>query len=337
MSMEYIMSESNRGPLTTKPKIVACVTTTLPHLINLSPDKKRAFLDEVDGYVRMISKMVHRASLVLLVHLAKAAAGDIEVPDLYNKTTTYWKNWLKQTDEFLPGSDEGDTIKEMRPLVGEVTIIRSATDNLISYAATTFKTAVINNAWVPLIPRLTRLTKALVKARGASSDVSAHRLMCAIRSGESETNWPEWAREHVKSVRDRLDAGDDGKFIGDNHGERVAFRTIFMFNVWMSEQFKLLGCRGMSLSPILKVKRHCVRLDRRLLETLSQRYMGRDDGERDNSERDVVRHSQGCVQAPAEANQRVCPDTTPECAVAKRPPISRIRVPMLRRYDRRGM
>lgn len=94
-------------------------------------------------------------------------------------------------------------------------------DQVLNYAGHLLKTIVSNNAWVPLISRLTRLTKETLKGMTAKSYdtveaadgsqtrklVGNYTVMSKIRAKDSPTFGDEWHPQltaYVQEVRTRL-------------------------------------------------------------------------------------------------------------------------------------
>jgi len=154
---------------------IVVVKCGLRNVINLDNATFALLSATVERYVNIISRMMRRSSLVLLYHLTKLAQQGLPIPDLYHKKDTYWKNWLKLdiANNFVPSHDVIQSINDTAETVGQVMgtgpefveEYPQGFDQVLSYAGTTFATVVKNNVYVPLLPRLTRLTKHIVKAR----------------------------------------------------------------------------------------------------------------------------------------------------------------------------
>lgn len=234
----------------------------------------------VDDYVCRISQSMRRASLLLLVHLLRCIEEDVELPDLYAATDTYWRRWITMDPNL--GVEEMVTYEGMRQYVEEVEYIKTAEYCQVTvYAARTFKTVVKNSIWVPLIPRLTRLCKVTARHHNAQRDpgvpiVPGYALMNALRNDRVPTEWPAWAAEFVKDARTRLGCRA-GEFLWDEYakprrgGQGPGFARMFRFYVWMSERFRVLQARGIRLSPVIKVQRCFVRLDVATLSGLAEK------------------------------------------------------------------
>ena len=218
--------------------------------------------------------MLHRAGLALLLQLLQLARDNLPIPDLYKQKSTYWKNWLKLDDD-LYASDDPEWVA-FKAATGEINC-KNVHDQVIAYAAITFKTVVLNNAWVPLVPRIIRLTKAVVKRHAADASSSssgqtmtAFAIITQIRSSDpSYEDWPHWAVEFAKDIRSRLKL-TDGTYLFDDYAKKkekpnIAFPDLFMFNYWLQQRLIELKEKRIALSPLFRVRRAFVRLDKKVL------------------------------------------------------------------------
>ena len=152
-------------------------------------------------------------------------------------------------------------------------------DQVVAYAAGTLKTAVINNAWVTLIPTLSRLAKAMTNSMdkpsktASGAKVTAQHVMTKIRGEENPvyepgSNWHPKLVEFISEVRTRLGLSGDS-YLFDEYfkpsSKKVTFTSAFLFRCWMLKQFRLLKQRGIKLSPVFDVSRAHIRLDRKIL------------------------------------------------------------------------
>ena len=156
----------------------------------------------IEQHVELVSKMMRRASLVLLHHLLTLTASGTRIPDLYAANTTFWKNLLKldvasgsvPSDAFLP------SILATADAVGPVsTIYPVQFDQVVSYAATTFATVVKNNAWV-LRPKA-----AAAKAATSHPETEADdEALCPFALGRQrdQTHWVRSALSHQEQEPD---------------------------------------------------------------------------------------------------------------------------------------
>lgn len=247
-----------------------------------------AFLRAVEEYVRLVSRMMRRASLALLYHLTRLADDGDMIPDLFNAKDTYWKNWLRLDGDHLP-SDTLDRYFVHHDVATDTLQVRTRSsvvhhfeaikamlggvpdsqpecfDQVLAYAATTLSTIVCNNAYVPLIPRLTRLTKTVVRSHGDDCGVRTFDLLQQIRSKAPDfSDLPQWAVDYATDIRARLKV-PKGKCVHDEYGKTLSFHDLFMFNFWMQKELTRLGTKRLSLSPVIRVGRMHVRLDRKVL------------------------------------------------------------------------
>ncbi len=257
-------------------KCIRIVKCGLRRAIALSEPDYRKFSCAVEEYVHYVSRALRRASLALLRHLVVRASTDVPVPDLFHQKDTFWKDWLRLATQGaatvgrLPGVEAVQDVMGPPP-APPVDVV--ALDQVVAYAAVTFRTAVLNNAYVPLIPRLTRLVKTTLRARALEADggpplPEAYVVMSQLRSkAPAFHGWPAWLREFADDVRRRLDM-TLGEYLHDDWGKKLPFDRLFSFNMWMQRQFEDLGARRIALSPVFSVRRAHVRLDKRVLISL---------------------------------------------------------------------
>ena len=266
------------------------------------------FLTHVETCVNVISRMVRRGGLALLHHLVSLAKENLPIPNLFKQKSTYWKNWLRldfTSVASAPYASSGpctvrlvvtdddrvsldvvtldvhwrsicDKVGKIIGTVGEdgyVQALPEAFDQVLAYAAKTFETSILNNAWVPMLARLTRLTKHTLRAnKSKGAGLKTYEMMKQIRAAHpSFEGWPQWACDFALDVRGRLKLTDKPLF--DDHGSKMEFHDIFMFNFWMQQRFKELKVKRLSLSPVFKVARWNVRLDLKTLVAIAKRLM----------------------------------------------------------------
>lgn len=264
-------------PVTKDVEVKAIVKSSLEKAMRLDAAQLLKFQSSVDVFVDVISKSLRRASLVLNHYLARQAALNAAIPDLYQKKDTYWKNWLKiGIDNVFP---EGQGVREayeaVAHLVGNVYSAGSKPpaylDQVLNYAGHTLKTAVSNNAWVPLFVRLRRVLKeAMHHQMGIKrGSISIYTVMNVLRKPFPEqdpsfTTWPAVLQEYLLDVRTRLRASPDA-YLPDDYGKQVTFSTMYSFNHWMQTQLEAMNKRRIRLSPIFQTRRAHVRLDTKTL------------------------------------------------------------------------
>lgn len=253
---------------------------------------RRSFTNVIETYVTTISKMLHRAGLALLLRLLQLARDNLPIPDLYHQKSTYWKNWLKLDDD-LYASDDPAWVA-FKAATGEIDYA-NVHDQVIAYAAITFKTVVLNNAWVPLVPRITRLAKAVVRSHAADASSSSSgqtmttsAIIFQIRSKDppSYEGWPPWAVEFVSDIRRRLNL-TGGTYLFDDYAKKketnpnISFPDLFMFNYWLQQRLTKLGEKRIALSPLFRVRRAFVRLDKKVLVGIAKASIPNDASVKD--------------------------------------------------------
>lgn len=146
-------------------------------------------------------------------------------------------------------------------------------DQVIAYAGRTFQTTVCNNAWVPLVPRLTRLVKALLKSKpDDTNDIKCYEVMSVLRGGRyCDAGWPAWLANFIIEVRTRLGLRE-GQRLFDEYGKNIPFATMFKFNYWMQCWLTDNNQKRIALSPVFTVARKFVRLDRKTLMAIATKF-----------------------------------------------------------------
>ena len=289
-------ADAGDAPSATHTKNVKMVIKcALKNAMALDNSQYAVFSEMVEGYVNLVSRMMRRASLVMLYHVTKLASEGGPVPNLFKEKDTFWKNWLKLDVGFFPEATSAikgppldydalvlqhfsDVKEHLGPVMGEgagfVAAYPSYFDQVIAYAATTFETTVCNNAWVPLFPRLARLTKTMVRSNafGELGGIRTYDIMKQIRAREPDyTGWPDAAKDYAAEVRRRLLFDPRvSKCMYDEYGKTLHFRDLLMFNYWMTTRLTELGAKRISLSPVVKVARVHVRLDTKVLLSIAK-------------------------------------------------------------------
>ncbi len=283
----HVEADDHDGQTVKTIRIVKC---GLRRAIGLPNDKYQAFSATIEAYVKYVSQAMRRASLALLYHLTDLSERGQSVPDLFNQKDTWWKDWLRLGND-APAA-LGLSPELMAHLDPAPTIPDNVTDldQVIAYAAGTFKTAVCNTAYVPLFSRLQRLIKAEIRNRrapeapvplaGPSAATvlpPAYLVLQHLRSAEpsERADWPEWLNAYINDIRRRLGAKCK-TYLHDDWGKGMAFQDLFAFNYWMQLEFERLETRRIALSPVMSVGRKHVRLDRRILVNLCTRLFPQD-------------------------------------------------------------
>ena len=255
---------------------ICVVKCALKRAMNLDEAQFETFRTYVDKLVNVISRMLRRASLALAYHVTRLLWAGLPVPDFYDMTDTYWKNWLRiGIDGVFPDAESEVTYRQIvlekvldPNSEDEDVYVKEAPlyfDQVLNYAGHTLSTAIANNAWVPLFNNMACLTKLKLK-RWKIKNITAFKVMRAIRTGEqSMDGWPQAVVEYVADVRRALEA-EPGARMYDTYGsEELTFPTALRFNHEMLREFEMLGARRNKLMPIMKVGRAHVRLDLRTL------------------------------------------------------------------------
>ena len=233
------MQESSSGKgddaiakkITTKTKTTVVKCCLLKHLNNeLSDIQRNAFLDYVDKATMVISKIMRRASLVMLFHVDRVFEENLTIPDFtYKKNSTWWKNILKiglvDFNRPFPDADIEISYKILlkEGLVSESLDcgdVPSNMDQVIGSAAIQFTTITTNNLWVPLINRIKRFAK--MKAAKYNDDngfdkkenrASAFDLLNAIRSGKAPVEEKEKEKEGEDGCGKQYGSHFPGEFL----------------------------------------------------------------------------------------------------------------------------
>ena len=159
-------------------------------------------------------------------------------------------------------------------------------DQVVNYAARAFGTAVINNAYLTVVPTLARLTQGFVqsvhkslrrKSRFANGDVigSSHvfsRIRAAAEPVYAEgDDWQPEIVAFISEVRQKLEMDGSRRLYDDyfKKSSTMTFGKAFKFNYWMLSRLNDLKLRGIKLSPIFAVSRTHIRLDRKVLTSVA--------------------------------------------------------------------
>lgn len=256
----------------------------------LNDNEFSKFRQYVDTLVNTISRMLRRSSLALAFHMTRLVSEDLPIPNLYDMSDTYWKNWLKiGVDGVFPDNESRVSYEQIKDVLG--TVIdptheyvqlkeRNAAqkeknteskkvkwpehfDQVLNYAGHTLSTMVINNAWVPLFARLTRVTTIVLKT--LDTNLKTYNVMEAIRSKEPKMDgWSDSVKDYVNDIRSRLLIKKD-ECMYDNYGKDISFETIFKFNHWMQTYLEDSDSKRIALMPICDVHRAHIRLDQKTL------------------------------------------------------------------------
>lgn len=283
------VGDPDRQPefVTKEAKVI--VKCSLLRVMKLDAARMEKFVGRVEEFVNVVSRSLRRSSLLLHHHLVRLEGSGSALPDLYRQKDTYWKRLLTAgIDGAFPDAEVEETFKDVGHLIGPVyrktdegpapgylAAQPKFYDQVLAYAAETFETAVCNNAWVPLFARLGRVLK-LIMNRELKIDrkvATAGQVMRVLRGpnpqqDEDFQTWPPALQELVTEVRSRLRADADAVLYDQYGKNEVPFSIMYKFNFWMQRRLEALKCRRLRLSPIFKVRRAHVRLDRKVLLAL---------------------------------------------------------------------
>ena len=260
----------------------ATIKCGLRSVIALEDNEYAILSARIEQYIMLVSMMMRRACFVLLHHLLTLAASGSRIPNLYAMNTTYWKNLLKLdvAKGHIPSVDFMPSILATADAVGLVsTVYPVYFDQVVSYAATTLATVVKNNAWVPLIARLKRVTGLIVRSHSEDNEtkLTGYELLLRIRSkNPTFDDLPEWAASYAQEVRRRLGM-QATEYLHDEFAKKMAFHDVFMFNVWLQGLLKRHDGRRIALSPIIQVDRKHVRLGIKVLTAIARSFLKSND------------------------------------------------------------
>ena len=240
---------------------------------DLLPYQKQRLLDTIDHYIRLVSRMMRRASLMLLYSIVRRHEDGLPPLDFDDKKAyndAYWKGWLRiGLDEFdgrMPvviGTTGATHAQQLQRYFDEVSVwlgtslsceIPEDFDRVLGHAATTFKTIVRNGQEVHFMDKLKRLCKAVAPGEG----ISGYDVLTALRKNDVPADWPENLREFVAEARGKIGlAPTDVLYENTKISIVVRFETAW----WMQLRFAALEKRKNMLAPVCKVSRMHVRLD----------------------------------------------------------------------------
>lgn len=155
----------------------------------------------------------------------------------------------------------GDYVRELPP--------SAYFDQVLNFAGHTLETVVVNNAFVPLLARLTRLSKNVVdtikRRQRLKTSFTNYHVMNAIKSGIVHQGTPVQLRAWIAEVRARLGVAAGVRVHDDYAKTKLGFEEAVRFNAWMQRRFVELKVRRIKVMPIFGVQRVHVRLDAKVL------------------------------------------------------------------------
>ena len=300
------------------------VKCALKKAMSLDDEEFGKFREHVDQLVNVVSRMLRRSSLVLTFHITSLLEKGLDIPDLYNMKDTYWKDWLRiGVDGIFPDEESKISYEAVKDSIGDVIgnddadYIKSYPiyfDQVLNYAGHTLSTVVSNNAWVPLIPRLARLTSTTLnklnapKTLDTSKIIRGYDVMQAIQQEvQNMEGWPESVQEYVNEVREMLSV-PDGSRVYDNYGKDMDFPTMVRFNYWIQTRLEDMDARRIRLMPIFNVQRVHVRLDLKTLVNLFRHMFPNDQNIVELSKWEHVKNPESFMlpQRPAQKKKKSC-------------------------------
>ena len=257
-----------------------CLMSALnPHLLDYQRER---FTDSVDKYTEMASRMVRRASLMLLYYVVRLQESGREVPDFENLKDGDWKTWLRiGLEEFgheMPSEDVVEYFHEVRDWLGTSLgcswydderkgKVPMFFDRVLGHAAIAFKTAFHNTQNINFFAKLKRVCKCVAMAHRT---VKGYELFVALRNDAVPESWPDAIRSFVAEAR-RIMELEKGQVLWED--TEIPFVSKFDLHWWMQQILADLGQRRMMLSPVFQVSRMHVRLDATTLYMLAWRTM----------------------------------------------------------------
>lgn len=255
---------------------VTVVKSSLQNAMTLNNEDFKALSNRIDKYVEIVSKMLRRSSLVFYDHILRLEEKRAIIPDFYKMNDTYWKNWLKiglQKD--FPDKESEKTYNIVEHLFADPFLTAAIKevkyfDQILCFAATTFKTAIANNAWYPMFDKLTRLV-GLKLDEYDEKNMKKYQVIKQIRSRADDLDIfiPHKVLTFVNEARGILCIKDNTTFIDDKHGkEDMTFSEAFKYNMWLQTHFQSMEAKMSKLSPVFSVNRAHIRLDVKTLTFL---------------------------------------------------------------------
>ncbi len=268
------------------------IKCSFSHSINLPADRKGDFLKAIDTTVFNTSRLVRRASTLLLLHIARCVEEKKELPDVSNWNDTNWRRILlmgvsenrkttkdKKTKEKKKTTDVDlsfqETYEKYSSLFPVDESFRSIGDwQSLTITAKQMRTVFENMLWMPIIPRLKKLCKLVSESEDffeknektgkmEKTDTIGYDLLCAIETGKT-SGLSEKYSKYVDKVRTILNLTvNEKKYkIKPEWLNKKKNRTnLLNFNVWLQSELLRFGGAGIKLSPVFKVKRHNIGLD----------------------------------------------------------------------------
>ena len=255
------------------------VKSSLIKSLNIETDQRNILIDRIDKFVSIVSKLFVRSSLALYYHVMSLGERNCIVPDFYKKDSTYWYKWLLiGFNQTFPDDESKVSFKKISSRFHDQDLEKEIKDckylnQVLLYAATTFSTAIENNAWFPLFSKLERLIKFQLREWNIDSkECSKFDVINAIRRPCQDTDmsiFQDNVRRYILTVKDKLFSSDNSEYIGDTHAkENLTFTQAFGFNLWMQQEFQRLDVHENIMIPVFSVHRAHVRLDVKTLTFL---------------------------------------------------------------------
>ena len=203
------------------------VKTSMMSAMTLNDKDFTKFSDRADEFVSVVSRLLRRASLMLYLHLLLLEEDNKPIINLYKQNDTYWKRWLTIgfDDCKFPDPDSKTSFEKMNDLFADPTLQNdmdelSYFDQVLCYAAITFKTAVENNSWYPLFDKLKRLTRLKLEDWD-EKEINSYKVVKEIRSPfeELDLTLPITILEFVKEAKSKLMSASNTEYLGDKHAK----------------------------------------------------------------------------------------------------------------------
>jgi len=275
------LQENLVEPVFVQKKDITIIKSALQPAMTLNSAEFKLFSNRIETYVSIISRLRRRASLIFYFHILRLQEQNIPIPNFYKEKDTYFKHWLLiGLQSNFPDQESKHSYQAVSTLFEDVSLSEEIEavkyfDQILAYAAITFKTCIENNAWYPLFDKLTRLAKLKCSEwnEGKSKDdkIGKYTVLKQIRgpAKDLDESLPDPVKAFIKEVRVGLFVKDNDEYIGDAHAkEEMTFQQAFQFNMWMQTHFQTLEVRMTRLSPVFSVSRSHIRLDFKTLTFL---------------------------------------------------------------------
>ena len=221
--------------------------------------QKQDVIKHITAISTSVSKAVRRGSLFASVHFTRLLEHGLDVPIKQCKTDSFWRQIMLVGSADIADAELSATWQQVQGYIPYNANDRALNDwQSMTYAAQTMKTVFINNIYVPLGNRLTRMCKVFLYKRKTTPVVRVSAAVRAVEDG-NVADLPDDVAAFVLQIRAQLMG--DSKAALTTAWMKKHLDKVLSFNYWMQKWFQEHGRRGIRLVPLFTVSRKFVKLD----------------------------------------------------------------------------